>query len=610
MNEINQKSVLIVDRTPVIALVGNPNVGKSTLFNACTGMNQHTGNWPGKTVEVAEGDYYYKGAEYHLIDLPGTYSLCSNSEEERVTAEFLQKNKMDAAVVVIDPVCLERSLYLLFQVLGLTKDVILCINLLDDAKKRGVELDLSKLQRLLGIPVVGTSAVRSEGLSVLKEKIRNLISGFQVSDPILLPSSQSKPSDHRKLARNITAQVLTQPPSQLQGFWERVCVGPVSGRVVMLLLLFSVFLLTIKGANVPSSLFETFFSWFGNILRHWLTFLPKSVSSALVDGIYQTVTSVIAVMLPPIMIFFPLFTLLEEIGYLPRAAFMMDHPFEKCGSCGKQVLTMTMGLGCNAAGVMGCRIISSPRERLIAILTNALVPCNGRFPAMITLIYLFFSHNSIVSAGILTGFVFLSFLITMFATKLLSIHLRENEHTFYSLEIPAFRRPNWKKIVIRSFFDRIIFVIGRAAAVAAPAGLLIWLLQQLQINGMPALSAIAQRLDPVAGLLGLHGSILLAFLLSFPANELLLPMYLMILQAGEIQASAGISALVSSGIWTWETALCTIVFLLFHWPCSTTCMTIRKETTSVKWMLAAILLPTCIGTALCMLIHLSVMLFL
>lgn len=600
----------------VIALVGNPNVGKSTLFNALTGLNQHTGNWPGKTVAIAQGRYTYKGRGYILVDLPGTYSLLSQSEEERIAAEFILSGRADCTLVLADGTCLERNLNLVLQVLELTDRAVLCVNLLDEAERKGLEIDLRALGQELGIPVVGTAAGTGRGLDQLQETLRNLVDGFLAlcpkrllarDDPILNDWNQAL-SDRVSArfadrADAIAARCVggCRPP---QAHWlDRIALGRWSGRALLILLLLAVFWLTIQGANYPSALLQAGFDRLGRLLHRALASWPWWLSGILLDGVYATAARVIAVMLPPMAIFFPLFTLLEDLGYLPRAAFLMDHCFQCCGSCGKQVLTMSMGFGCNAAGVVGCRIIASPRERIMAMVTNALVPCNGRFPALIMLICLFFSENPWIAAAILTGFVLLGVGATLLSSKLLHKTVLSGTESHFIMEMPPYRRPRIGKILLRAFLDRTVFVLARAAAVAAPAGAVIWCLGQISRNSVPLLQIMAGWLDPVGLFLGMNGAVLLAFFLSFPANELLLPLTVMILEGSKTAmleaGTSAVGAVLTAHGWTWRTALCTMVFLLFHWPCSTTCLTIRKETGSWKWTLTAILLPTAIGVFLC-----------
>lgn len=596
----------------VVALVGNPNVGKSTVFNALTGLNQHTGNWPGKTVALAQGRYTYKGRGYVLVDLPGTYSLLSQSEEEQVAADHIRSGQSACTVVLVDATCLERNLVLALQVMELTDNVIVCVNLLDEARHKGLEIDLRALSRELGVPVVGTSANRGEGLEALQEAIRNLADGFlplhprradvdrdHAGDPWdCSRSDQVSQQFAQRAAAVAEAAVLGRKAPEVQKF-DRVALGRRSGYGILLLLLLAVFWVTMVGANLVSGRLQAAADALQNLLLAWTAAWPRQLAGLLVEGIYATCARVVAVMLPPMAIFFPLFTLLEDLGYLPRAAFLTDRCFQRCGSCGKQALTMAMGLGCNAVGVTGCRIIASPRERLLAVVTNALTPCNGRLAALVSIIFLFFTENSFLAAGFVTLLVLLSVLATFWSGRILSRTVLRSEESRFILELPPYRRPQVGKILVRAFLDRTVLVLGRAALVAAPAGGIIWVLQQVQAGGRPLLQVLAQWLEPAGAFLGMNGVILLAFLLAFPANELLLPSVVMLLGAGETGLSA---AFLAAHGWDRQTALCTMLFVLFHWPCAATCLTIRKETGSWRWTLAAIALPTAIGVFLCALV--------
>lgn len=589
----------------VIALIGNPNVGKSTLFNRLTGMNQHTGNWPGKTVSIAQGRYTYKGKGYILVDLPGTYSLFSQSEEERIAVEFIRSGQADCTLVLGDATCLERNLNLILQVMEVTDRMVLCVNLLDEASRRDIQVDLPMLERLLGIPVVGTAAGTGQGIGILQEKLRNMTDGFISCRPkrVSIGSQASNVEINNKAAEIANEVVRGNKSIHSRGF-DRIALGRWSGRCLLIILLFVVFWLTIQGANYPSQLLQAGFDRLGMLLRFWCSNLPVWLQGLLLDGMYITVSRVVSVMLPPMAIFFPLFTILEDLGYLPRAAFLMDRNFQRCGGCGKQVLTMAMGFGCNAVGVMGCRIISSPKERLLAILTNSLVPCNGRFPAMIALISLFFTDQSFLGALILTGFILLAVGMTFLSSFILHKTVLKGQQSHFVLELPPYRKPQIGKIIVRSLLDRTVFVLGRAVLVAAPAGILIWVLQNISVGDTPLLVFAAQMLEPIGVFLGMNGAVLLAFFLAFPANELLLPLTMMILMGGTLQESSllAMGEVLHSAGWTVQTAVCVILFLLFHWPCGTTCLTIRKETGSWAWTVVAFLLPTFIGVLLCRLI--------
>ena len=621
----------MTDRTYTIALAGNPNVGKSTVFNALTHLHQHTGNWPGKTVATARGCFTYRRETYTLVDLPGTYSLFAESPEEEIARDFICSGEADATLVVADATCLERNLNLVLQVMACTHPVVLCVNLLDEARKKGIEVDLTALQDALGIPVVGTAVRGGEGLDSLLSALRQAVHR-PLPPPrpqVAYPDVTDLPPDQRQdalaaalmaRAAELTALAVHRPDraDRRDRRLDRLLTSRATGIPVMLLLLGLVFWLTIAGANVPSELLSSALMGLQEPLRSLLGFLPPAVQSALVDGVYRTVAWVVSVMLPPMAIFFPLFTLLEDAGYLPRVAFNLDHAFRKAGAHGRQSLTMCMGFGCNACGVMGCRIIDSPRERLIAILTNSFVPCNGRFPTLIALLTMFFVTGSglagsLASAALLLAAIVLAVAMTLAASKLLSCTVLRGTPSAFSLELPPYRMPQIGRTLIRSILDRTVFVLGRAVLVAAPAGLLIWLLGNLTVGGTPLLTACASFLEPVGALMGLDGMILLAFVLGFPANEIVIPILLMgYLSTGTLTAYTGLAELklllVQNG-WTWETALCATVFTLFHFPCGTTSATIYRETGSVKWTALAVALPTLTGFLLCTAVHLSVCLW-
>lgn len=683
----------------VIALAGNPNVGKSTVFNSLTGLNQHTGNWPGKTVVNAHGNYKHRNTNFIMVDIPGTYSLMANSIEEEVARDFICFGNPDATVLVVDSTCLERNLNLVLQTLEITSNVVVCINLMDEAEKKGISIDLQKLSQLLGVPVVGTSAIKGKGLESLMSAVYDLTHKNITTEPIkirydeiienciiqvereLRPILEDKldsrwvalkliDAEHNLLdsinkyldydlvskshlmevvksvinnldlnnidssklrdnivstlvntAENISKQVVSVQNENYQSTDRKIDKYLTSKRFgipLMLVLLSLVFWITITGANVPSQILANGLFYIQNRLTDLFLWLgtPDWVHGVLVLGIYRTLAWVVSVMLPPMAIFFPLFTFLEDLGYLPRVAFNLDYYFKKSSACGKQALTMCMGFGCNAAGIIGCRIIDSPRERIIAIITNNFVPCNGRFPILIAVITMFFTgmfvapFQSIISTLILTGVIVLGVVMTLYISKLLSLTILKGIPSTFTLELPPYRKPQIGKVIVRSILDRTLFVLGRAMVVAAPVGLIIWILANIYIGDLSLLSYSANFLDPFARLIGLDGFILMAFILGFPANEIVIPIIIMsYLATGsmlEFESLYELKDLLIANGWTWVTAISVMLFTLMHWPCATTILTIKKETQSNKWTILSFLIPTVAGIVVCFIFTSSV----
>ncbi len=659
----------------VIALAGNPNVGKSTLFNGLTGMRQHTGNWPGKTVSSVRGLCRVGVKPVILVDVPGAYSLWAQSAEEEAALETVCFGGADAVTVVCAAASLERNLNLVYQIMEATDRVSVCVNLMDEAEKQGVRVDLDALSRHLGVPVTGTCARDGKGLermlsaaegtaekpprprravypapvekaaaevaALLPEEVSRWIAPrfaalrLMEGDAVFLGQLRQRAAVDEavlKAAEN-ARESLSLSRSGLscllvEGIYkaaEEACRKAVISRAglssaalgadrfltgfrgvpVMLILLSLVFYLTLRGANAPSAWLARGFAALGNAADGLLIRLGAGdfFRGLIVEGALGSLGKVISVMLPPMAIFFPLFTLLEDSGYLPRVAFTLDGLFERCHACGKQALTMCMGLGCNAVGVTGCRIIDSPRERLIAVLTNSLMPCNGRFPLLIMVAAAFFGGGAMGSALLLAGLIGLSAAVTLLLSRLLSATVLRGLPSAYTLELPPYRVPRAGQVIVRSVLDRTLLVLGRAAAVAAPAGLVIYLLSSVSLGESTLLSFLTGFLDPLGRFMGLDGVILAGFLLGFPANEIVLPLILMAYGAedggGALSDACALGQILRAHGWTGWTALNVMLFSLFHFPCSTALITVYRETKSAKWTLSALGLPLAVGVLLC-----------
>ena len=668
----------------IVALAGNPNTGKSTVFNYLTGLKQHTGNWPGKTIATARGEFTYNNINYNLIDLPGTYSLFALSQEEVVARDFICFGDVDAVIVVCDATCLERNLNLLFQVLELTSKVVLCVNLIDEAEKKSIKINKEKMEQLLGIPVVLTSARNKIGMDelqnalekvVLQEKVDNknyvvyndeiesLVESFKDDLENTFPQINSRWLGLRiidgdeslfsslsnyiegdfedtleyikhQLPQNLDKKRIRDEISKLNYDYasslfenvvsqkndkediddkiDSIITSKYFAIPTMLVMLAIILWITISGSNYPSEVLSNLLFSIEPGMYSFLSSLnvPKWFCDMMVYGLYKTFAWVVSVMLPPMAIFFPLFTFLEDLGYLPRVAFNLDHLFKKCKTHGKQCLTMCMGFGCNACGVIGCRIIDSPRERLIAILTNTFVPCNGRFPTLIAISTIFFTSainntffSSISTAIFVTLIVLIGIGITLLVSYLLSKTLIKGESSTFTLELPPYRVPQIGRIIYTSLIDRTLFVLGRAVIVAIPAGIITWILANTYIGDMTILNHIALFLDPIGKFIGLDGFILLAFILGMPANEIVIPILIMSYMATgsmtDYTSLQELGNLLTDHGWTYLTALNLMLFSLLHWPCTTTLLTIKKETKSIKWTALGFLIPTAIAFFIC-----------
>jgi len=683
----------------LVALAGNPNTGKSTVFNQLTGLKQHVGNWPGKTVARAEGTLEYQGNRYKLIDLPGTYSLLSNAVDEEIARNFILFGHPEVVILVVDSTCLERNLNLVLQVLEISDRVVVCLNLMDEAKEKGIEIDVNQLSHDLGVPVIPTIANKGEGLKELVESVAKVASGRTHTTPhhVSLKPKISKAVEKvtpylEKLIENIpnsrwitlfllegdariretletgelarrahiNKKVVKPKTSELKELYrlieetsssieepihdyvvtsiytdaeaiasraiqrgkrgskldfdatiDSIITSRKLGFPIMMLFLIGLFWITIVGANIPSQLLANGLF----LVEEYLAFIFKSLGAPswlegfLIHGVYRGMAWVVSVMFPPMAIFFPLFTILEDVGFLPRVAFNLDRLFQWSGAHGKQAITMCMGFGCNVAGIISCRSISSPRERLIAILTNNFVPCNGRWPTLILMATIFVAGifpsemSSLFAAMILAFITLAGIFATFLVSALLSKTLLKGESSFFTLEMPSYRRPQFLPVLYRSFIERTIKVLYRAVVVAAPAGGIIWILGNMYIGDRTLMTILAGGLSPVGSLIGLDGMILLAFIIALPANEIVIPTIIMGYTGAsvmtEIASLTELKALFVANGFTIVTAVCLMLFSVLHFPCGTATYTIWKETRSLKWTILSNLIPLTVAFISC-----------
>ena len=652
-----------------IVLAGNPNVGKSTIFNYLTGLKQHTGNWSGKTIDSALGNYLFNNNKYFIYDSPGMYSLIPHSKEEVIARDIIfSNNNIDCIVVVCDAVNLKRSLNLVMQILEVNSNVLMVVNLMDEAFKRGIVVDLDKLSSILGIRVVGTSATYRDGMKEMLEGIEyvcnskcniqykicydddiekkiNLISKYIDNDKkrwisirILCGDKyldKYMTGDIRDILSNcntddIESRVCYKIIYKCHDIYnscvnnnnlffikerkiDKILTSKIWGIPIMLISLFFIFWLTIVFSNYPSEVLSNFLFGLEDNLYNMFSFLPDIIRNILIYGVYRTVSWVVGVMLPPMLIFFPLFTILEDIGFLPRIAFNMDGMFSKCNACGKQCLTMCMGIGCNAVGVVGSRIIDDKRERILAIITNSFMPCNGRYPVIIAVISMFFVNSyrrvlsSLLISFILLLFIVLGIVMTFLVCYILSKILYKDRHISFVLELPCYRHIRVHKVIMTSLFDRTIFVLGRAMLVASFCGIVLYSFSNISINGVNIITFLSNFLDSFGCLIGLDGVILLAYFLGLPANEIVLPIILMIyLNTGLLtnyDSLDGLKEVLVNNGWNTMRAICFIIFCIFHFPCGTTLLTIKSETNSYFYTFLAFIIPLVIGFILCLIVN-------
>jgi len=662
----------------IVGMAGNPNVGKSAIFNAFTGSRQHVGNWPGKTIERAEGIFYHGDWEIHLVDLPGTYSLAAQSPEEVVARDYILSAEPDVVVNVVDATSLERNLNLTLQILELTDRVVVALNLMDEVRRQGWEIDVEALEADLGVPVVPTVATEGEGLPQLAVALVEVAEGRRQTHPTSVDYGLTVEGHAQRLeadlanlgidgrrrwaalrlleddpeiveafksgnlsacclgedAPSVSAEALqaalrraarlresTRPDARVEIVRRRYelahdvvhraarrlrpAVESLTERVdrivthrlwswpIMLAIIVVVLWITIQGANVPSGMLGTAFGWLAEVARGFLVRLhaPWWVIGSLVDGLIVGTGTVIAVMLPPMVIFFTAFNLLEDIGFIPRVAFNLDRLMRAVGSQGKHTLVAMMSFGCNVTGVLTCRIIENAKDRVIAVVTSPLILCNGRFGAGLALIILFFGHRAL---SVTLVYLAISVGAMLLATWVLNRLLFREEPGGFVMELPPYRKPKWGQVIWRTLVQQVGHTMGRAVMIAAPATLLIWLLGNIP-HGAPfeqtAIGWLVRVLAPLGRPFGLTGEMLTALVFTLPAKEIIVPSLAMTygLQATLADSEAILDYLART--WTPLVAFSFLTFYMLYLPCLVTVWATWKETRSLKWTLMSLLVP-------------------
>ena len=660
----------------VVAMAGNPNTGKSTVFNALTGSRQHVGNWPGKTIERAEGVFFHENWEINLVDLPGTYSLAAQSPEEIIARDYIISGDPSVVINVVDATSLERNLNLTLQLLELTDRVVVALNLMDEVRRQGCEIDVEALEVALGVPVISTVATEGEGLPQLKEALVEVAEGYRQTHPASVDYGltvegyvKSLETDLAKLGINgrshwIALRLLEDDPEVIEGFksgrlsactlsedaplaspeslqalvrraaYLREATHPdarveivrrrfefshnvvqrtfrrkrpaeqslteridqiITHRVwswpIMLAILVVVLWITIKGANVPSEILGTAFGWLAKGVRDFLGGLhaPWWVIGSLVDGLIVGTGTVVAVMLPPMFIFFTAFSLLEDIGFIPRVAFNMDRLMRAVGSQGKHTMVAMMSFGCNVTGVLSCRIIENTKDRIVAIITSPLILCNGRFGAGLALIILFFGDCAL---SVTLAYLAVSVGAMLLATWVLNRLFFRREPGGFVMELPPYRKPKWGQVIRRSLVHQVGHTMGRAVMIAAPAMLIIWFLGNFPPDSsfeQTAVGHMVSMLAPLGRPFGLTGEMLTALVFTLPAKEIVVSSLAMTygLQTTLADSQTILGYLVRT--WTPLVAFSFLTFYMLYLPCLVTIWATWKETRSLKWLLLSLL---------------------
>jgi len=680
------------ERRIFVGMAGNPNVGKSAIFNSFTGSRQHVGNWPGKTIERAEGIFYHGDWEIHLVDLPGTYSLAAQSPEEVIARDYIISEEPDIVVNVVDATSLERNLNLTLQILELTDKVVVALNLMDEVRRQGWEIDVKALEAELGVPVVATVATEGKGLPELAEAMAEVAEGcrrtrpasvnygltieghvesleadlvslgvdersrwvtlrlleddpeiveaFKQGDLTACPvgmgeiaSSASPEALQALLRRAVRLREATRPDAKVEIVRrrfelahdivqrtvrhlrpeedsltervDRIMTHRVWSWPIMLGMLIVVLWITIQGANVPSAMLGTAFGWLGEGARDLLVRLhaPWWMVGSLVDGLIVGTGTVIAVMLPPMVIFFTAFNLLEDIGFIPRVAFNLDRLMRAVGSEGKHTLVAMMSFGCNVTGVLTCRIMDNEKDRIVAILTSPLVLCNGRFGAGLALIILFFGNRAL---PVTLVYLAMSVGAMLLATWVLNRFFFRQEPGGFVMELPPYRKPKWGQVIRRTLVQQVGHTMGRAVMIAAPATFLIWLLGNFP-PGAPfertAVGYLVGALAPLGRSFGLTGEMLTALLFTLPAKEIVVSSLAMTygLQTTLADSQAILGYLGRT--WTPLVAFSFITFYMLYLPCLVTVWATWKETRSLKWTLMSLLVSLLTASVITLLVY-------
>lgn len=641
-----------------ILLCGNPNVGKSTIFNELTSSSEYENNLK-KTTEIVHKRI--RNTDYELFNLPSITSISDLMDEEGITKNTLLFEKYEKIIYVINATTLEKNLNLLLQILQFNRNVIVCLNMMDDAEKLNIKINVDKLSTILSLPVIRYSPRNKEGIEELKNQLNyNVYSNFKIIydeklenkikslndvlefdlkskyvsikilekdksiiekiskiynkdilseevKNVLMTVNAEKIFDHEsklinKISKDICKEVFIKDTNYVINNFDKLLTSKFFGIAIMLIVIGLIFYLTIVLANYPSKILEEIFVFIENLLLKISTFLhiPKMIYEPLIYGIYRIVSLIISIMFPPLVIFFIMYTYTEECGLLPRFAFNFDRIF-KCANCqGKQALTLCAGFGCNAYAIIESRKIENKRDRLLAILTNSFIPCSGRLPMIIAIISMFFvnSNNKLMVAFYLLLFILFSIIVSLLTSYILSKTILKEYHGFFTLELPKYKIPKLSNILKESIINKSLSILKRAIKVSLPIGLIMWLLTNTNIGSISIFTYISNSLNGLGKIIGLDGVILLSFILAIQANEIVLPViimgYLFLDNVGFVSNYDTISNILINNGWNIYTAASVILFSIMHYPCTTTLLTIKSEV-GTKWMIYSFFIPLITG---------------
>ncbi len=588
-----------------LVLVGNPNVGKTTFYNRLTNSSEHTGNWNGKTVGISSQMFYYNGVGYRVTDLPGISTLEKSTIEEKVAIEYLSKTE-DKSIVFIDGTNIVRGLFLYFEVKKLVKDVSVVITMKDLLDKGGVVIDIKKLEELLGCNVIYINLTENRAIYTILEQLdseHNKQVEHLENKSIEYQDKLQKQYEYCNKIAKITTNKCYQRSKTAEKL-DEILLGKKTGIPSILLMLFCFLWLSLVFSNYFQGVLFNVFKYTIGEINNFLQYIgcSKELINIVVNGGLATSFFVATVMIPPMFVFFPLFTIMEETGVIPRIAFNVDGVLSKFGLSGKNSISLMLGFGCNCVGVTSSRIFENEKSRRVAILINNFVPCNGRLPMLFLLVFTFLAKDIFASFIIIVFIIMCNILLALFVGLVMNKLYRNNNSDFV-YELPVYKKPKIIRVLKGSLIEKAIPVLIKSVSFSFMAGIVVIVLQSIEISGISLLNSLIVFLEPLGNIMGLSGVILVAFLFGISANEIVLPIaFMLYTNMGLFSNNLTISSLSQYGF-SVTTAICMIVLSLNHYPCFSSLMTIKKETNSTTFTVICAIVPLVIGITFCICIN-------